>query len=296
MATLGPISCVTIATSDLQRMIDTYALYLGYELMDSGKVPSEMAAIWDRPSLAGRRFALMLPGGDGRTYIRFVESRTAADYLPFKHFGWNAAELMVQDTDAAAEKLADSPFKIIGPPADLSFSDKIRAMQVVGPAGESLYLTSFKERLPEFDTPEARHFIDRVFIVILGVESAAGLNSAYTELFGLPSASVIPGVISVISQAHGLPAETQHELAAITLEGQSFLEVDTMPSTSLPRPELAGELPAAISMVTFGTDSLEPLLDRLRTPPRSIALPPYYGRRAGLLEGSAGEWIELVEN
>lgn len=296
MATLGPISCVTIATSDLQRMIDTYALYLGYELVDSGKVPGEMAAIWDRPSLAGRRFALMLPGGDGRTYIRFVESRTATDYRPFMHFGWNAAELMVQDTDAAADKLADSPFQIIGPPADLSFSDKIRAMQVLGPAGESLYLTSFKERLPEFDTPEARHFIDRVFIVILGGETAAGLNRTYSDLFDLPTAPVIPGVISVISQAHGLPAGTQHELAAITLQGQSFIEVDTMPTTTLARPELPGELPAAISMVTFGTETLEPLLDRLRAPPRDIALPPYYGRRAGLLEGSAGEWIELVEN
>ena len=128
MSTLGPITCVTIATLDVQRMIDTYHLHLGYELVDHGRLGPAQARLWGRPGLAGRRYASMLPGGDGPTFLRFVESRAPSDYVPFRHMGWNAAEFMVQDTDGIAARLEGSPFRIIGPPADLSFSDKIRAM------------------------------------------------------------------------------------------------------------------------------------------------------------------------
>jgi hypothetical protein len=294
LSSLGPIRCVTIATPELQYMIDTYQLYLGYELVDHGRVPPALAALWDRPGLAGRRYALMLPGGDGQTYFRFVESRTNPSYVPFRHMGWNAAELMVQDTDAVARKLEGSPFEVIGPPADLSFSDKIRAMQVLGPARESLYLTSFKEKLPEFDTPDANHFVDRVFIVICGGRSVAELNDFYHRHFGVAVAPVIPAVISVISNAHGLPGDTRHDLAALSLTGQSYIEADTMPPGTLPRLADAGELPPAIAMVSFGIDALPEGLDWL-APPATLPIAPYHGRRAALCVGAGGELIELIE-
>lgn len=292
---IGPISCVTIACSDVQTMIDTYHLYLGYQLIEHGKLGPDQAELWARPGLAGRRYALMLPGGEGPTALRFVESKVPADYVPFKHMGWNAAEFMVQDTDGIAAKLEHSPFKIIGPPADLSFSDKIRAMQALGPAGESIYLTSFKEKLPEFDTPDPKHYVDRVFIVILGGASCASLNEFYGRHFGVASAPVVPGVITVISNAHGLPPETPHELAALALRGQSFIEADHMPAGTLPRTALAGELPPAISMISFEVDTLPDSGLEWLAPPTRIEGRPYQGRRAAVCMGAAGEWIELIE-
>jgi hypothetical protein len=294
MSRIGPISCVTVAAPELQRMIDTYRLYLGYELVDHGRVPAAQAQLWGRPGLAGRRYAIMLPGGEGTTSFRFIESQPSPAYVPFRHMGWNAAELMVQDTDAAAARLVDSPFELIGPPADLSFSDKIRAMQVLGPARESLYLTSFKEKLPEFDTPDPKHFIDRVFIVILGGSTASELNAFYTRHFGVGTAPVVPGVISVISHAHGLPADAQHDLAAIALTGQSFIEADTMPAGTLPRTSTGDELPPAIAMVSFGVERLPDSLTYL-APPQSLPQAPYHGRRAAIATGIAGELIELIE-
>lgn len=127
MNTLGPISCVTVAAPELQYMIDSYRLFLGYQLVDHGRLSPAQASLWGLPNLTGRRYALMLPEGEGQTFLRFVESKPSPDYVPFRHMGWNAAELMVQDTDKAAARLAGSPFKIIGPPANLSISDKIRA-------------------------------------------------------------------------------------------------------------------------------------------------------------------------
>ena len=294
MSSLGPITCVTIATPDVQRMIDTYHLHLGYELIDHGRVDPAQARLWGRPGLAGRRYAAMLPCGDGPTFLRFVESRVPDDYVPFRHMGWNAAEFMVQDTDGIAARLEGTPFRIIGPPADLSFTDKIRAMQALGPAQESVYLTSFKEKMAEFDTPEARHPVDRVFIVILGGPSVAAVNAFYHRHFGVAIAPVMPAVITVLSNAQGLPAETRHDLAALALQGQSFIEADTMPAATLPRGGLPGELPPAIAMVSFGVDKLPDSLDYL-APPAPLAEAPYHGRRAAVATGAAGELIELIE-
>jgi len=294
MPSIGPISCVTIAAPDLQYMIDTYHLYLGYELVDHGRLSAAQAELWGLPGLTGRRYALMLPEGEGHTFIRFVDSKPAPDYVAFKHMGWNAAELMVQDTDGVAARLAGSPFKIIGPPADLSFSDKIRAMQALGPAKESIYLTSFKEKLPEFDTPDAKHYIDRVFIVILAGESVESINDFYGKHFNVAKAPVIPAVISVLSNAQGLPADTKHDLAALALQGQSYIEADKMPPATLPRTARDGELPPAISMVSFIVKQLPSGLSWL-APPRTLALAPYHGRRAAVCVGAAGELIELIE-
>jgi catechol 2,3-dioxygenase-like lactoylglutathione lyase family enzyme len=301
MPRLGPISCVTVATPDLDGLAALYGRYLGYRVVEQGFVSLTQAALWARPTMAGRRFAILLPEGQGETSFRFVEAApqtqdpVARAYVPFRHMGWNAAEIMVQDTDAVAAKLVGSPFRVIGPPADLSFSDKIRAMQVLGPANESLYLTSFKEKLAAFDTPDANTFVDRVFIVIVGGPSVAALNTWYSTHLGVPAAPVISAVISVLSNAHGLPADAKHELAALALHGQSYIEADTMPAATLPRNSSPGELPPGIAMVSFGVDRLPEGLPWLHAP---AALPgaPYLGRRAAVCVGAGGELVELIES
>lgn len=293
---LGPISAVTIATPELQSTIDAYRLYFGYELAEHARLTAAMAAQFAQPGLAGRRYALMLPGGEGHTWLRFVESRPDPAYRPFRHMGWLAAELMVKDTDRAAERIAGSPFRVIGPPADLSISDKIRAMQVVGPANEAIYLTSFKEKIPAFDVPEARHFIDRVFIAVLGGPSCEAISAFYAQHFGIPPARAMPAVITVLSAAHDLPADTRHGLAALALRGQCYIEADTMPEGTLPRIAAPGELPPGISMVTFLVDRLpsDPAIEWLAEP-RTLPQAPYHGCRTAVCLGIAGEWIELVE-
>jgi hypothetical protein len=294
MPSIGPISCVTIAAPDLQHMIDSYHLYLGYALVDHGRLSAAQAELWGLPDLAGRRYALMLPEGEGHSFLRFIDSKPTPGYVAFRHMGWNAAELMVQDTDGIAARLEGSPFKIIGPPADLSFSDKIRAMQALGPAQESIYLTSFKEKMAEFDVPDARHYVDRVFIVILGGASVEAINDFYHRHFNVATAPVISAVISVLSNAQGLPADTKHDLAALALQGQCYIEADKMPPATLPRQARAGELPPGISMVSFAVKQFPEGLDWL-APPRALPQAPYHGRRAGVCVGAAGEWIELIE-
>ena len=263
--------------------------------MERGQISETLARLWQRPGLRGRRYALTLPEGQGSTYFRFVESKANPGYVPFRHMGWNAAELMVQNTDACAERLAGSPFEIIGPPADLSFSDKIRAMQVLGPSGEVLYLTSFKEKMPSFDTPDANHFIDRTFIVIVGGPSVTTLNDFYSAHLGVGKADVMPAVISVLSRAHGLALTSRHDLAALTIHGQSFIEADTMPPGTLPRASIGDELPPAIAMVSFGVDSLQNTSATFLASPATLHEAPYCGRAAAVCVGAGGELIEIIE-
>jgi hypothetical protein len=245
--------------------------------------------------LAGHRAVLLEPQSGAETYLRFVQGPAYVEHEPLSCVGWNAVELIVQDVDALAAELANSPFRIIGPPADLSFSDQIRAMQVVGPAREVLYLTQIKQRLAAFDTPAAASFVDRVFIVILGGASLDALQDYYHAQFGVPRGTAMPSVVSVLSARYGLPRDFQHSIAALQVAGQCYIEVDQMPPAATSRPCVPGQLPPGAAMVSFEIDRLPgQMASSLGPAHRSPGL-PYAGRRSQACVGAAGELIELIE-
>ena len=150
-----------------------------------------------------------------------------------------------------------------------------------------------KSRLRDFATPSADARVDRVFIAILGGRSVESLQDYYHAQFGVPRAPIIDAVISVMSNAYGLPARQKHQLSALPLADACYIEADTMPAQVQERPVQAGELPPAISMVTFRTGKLPPL-DYLG-PIVTVSEEPYNGRRSAVCRGSAGELIELIE-
>lgn len=290
---LGPISTVTIATEDVAALTAVYERWLGYRCVAREPVPAALAASWGAPAVAGRPSALLSPAGADDSFLRFVESRRAPGYRAFHHFGWNAAEHIVQDCDAVAASLAGSPFEMIGPPADLSFSDQIRALQVRGPADEVLYLTQIKSKLPMFDTPIARAPVDRVFIVILGGRTMDDIQDWYHARLAVPRAPVMAARISVLANARGAPEDTLYDIAAVPLAGQAFIEADVMPAGTLERTALPGELPPGIALVSFEVDELPDGLAWLGEP-ATVAARPYGGRRSATCLGPAGERVELI--
>ena len=133
--------------------------------------------------------------------------------MPYTTYGWSASELIVQDVDQLADNLADSPFEIIEKPKNLSFTDDIRAMQVLGPASEILYLTQVKNNVPGLDLPSARCPVDRTFIVILAGESMSGMQGFYAQQFpaaamprNAPPGELPPGIAIVSFQCSSSPA------------------------------------------------------------------------------------------
>lgn len=286
---LGPISCITVTVPELAAVEACYTRYLDHRVVGRGSVDDELGALWAAPGLAGSRYLLLAPAAGDECIFRFVETPAdPAEYVPFSTYGWNAAEIMVQDVDALAMRLANSPFEIIGEPQNLSFTDDIRAMQILGPGRELLYLTEFRKPIPGLDTPVARCAVDSVFIVILGGPNMDDLQSYYERHYGVPRAPVMDSRVKGMSAAFGNSPDHKYPIAALPLAGKNLIEVDEMPAAATIRPAGDGALPAGIAIVSFVSETAggQPI-------GRDEA--PYRG--AGgvtCTAGPAGELIEII--
>lgn len=288
---LQSILAVTICAEDLAAVEAAYTRYLNYRVVARGHISPALAAHWHAPLMTGRAYLLLQPESGAEVYLRFVQAAPVAGSAPLQTFGWNATEILVQDPDALAARLADSPFKIVGPPRNLSSNDNIRAMQVLGPAHELLYLTRVEADNSAFKLGRAATEVDHVFIVVCGnpdLETARRFYAAQLQLAVTPPISVR---MSVLSKAHGQDPETLHPLAVAELRETGLIELDQYPQQALHRPQRAGELPPGMTLVSFRVESLAEFALETRVLPEA----PYNNRRAGVLVGAAGEWIELVE-
>lgn len=270
---IGPIVGVTLSTPDLAASEQAYMGDLGYRARARGRVTEAQARAWGCPATAGARFVTLQPAAADDFEFRLVESNTASGYRAFSTFGWNAAELIVQDVDAMADELRGSAFAMLGPPQDLSFTDAIRAMQVRGPGGEILYLTQFKRPLDALPAPLARCQADRVFIVIVGGPSLDALLDFYTSRFQLPTPQRMQSRVKAMSEAFGLSAEHRYEIAALPIRDRCYVEADQMPPAAAPPEIVGGQLPPGIAIVSFANPG---------------------GLDAGCIRGPAGEIIEIL--
>jgi hypothetical protein len=277
---LGAIRRVTLAATDLDAVAHAYCEFLEYRVTERGLVSETEAASWGAESSAGAATLTLQPAASDDFEFRFVASPATPDYVPLTTYGWNASEIMVQNVDAMAEKVADSPFEIVGEPRNLSFSDDIRAMQLRGPANEIIYLTEFKNPVPGLSVPVARSAVDRTFIVILGGPTMGGLQDFYHDTFGVPKAPAVESRVTMLSKALGVSIETLYPIAALGLEGESLIEVDEMPPQVGPRQRHQGWLPPGIAMVGFDCNAI---------PKSAISA----GNGSSVMTGITGELIEL---
>lgn len=290
------ILVITLSAPNLADVETAYTGSLGYRIVDRGTVGADLARTWDAKALEKRDYVLMRPESGEPVYLRFVQSKAVPGYAAMKTFGWNAIEMLAQDPDEMARRLRAAPslFRIVGEPRPLGPNSPIRAMQVVGPAEEVLYLTK-----PGGDAAEhlgaAKTFVDRPFIIILGGPDLPAIQRFYADNFGMPPSNVNMARMTVLNKAHGLDIETTHPLGMARISQRFSLELDGYPPTATVRPQPAGELPPGIAMVGFEVDSLEKFANKLIAPPKKIAKAPYDGRRVGVMRGAAGELIELVE-
>ena len=287
---LKSILIVTISVLHLGTVENAYQEHFGYETIDRGALSMEIGSAWDTEAMIDRDYVLMRPASKAPVYIRFIENDEVAGYAPMTTNGWNATELLVTDPDALAERLADSPFDIIGPPQDLwDAPNAPRALQTHGPGDEVLYLT----RNGNFATET---FVDRVFIMVVGGPSMDALGGFYRDKLGLEVGAATPFRISVVSRAQGRPIETTYPLAVATVSKDFLIELDEYPADTPARPVTDRHLPPGTSMVTFEfAGELDDLDVEWRAKPRAIATFPYNHRDVGVTIGAAGEWIELVE-
>ncbi len=246
----GPLLGATIATDSLAKSEEAYSSLLGYR-GERETIDVDLAQRLGYPALEGRTMATLRPECGGERFIRLVEG--GADPKPLASFGWIALELIVRDLDALADKLADGPFDIIGPPRtlDFDFTDDIRAMQVKGPSGEVLYLTEVLGDVPGFDLPSADSDVGVPFVAVAGVpDLTRWCTTADTEL-GAQCGPAFEARVEVISAALGMDESVRHSLTTMPLGNASYLEIDTLPA---PAHERAADEPRGIIAVALGTN------------------------------------------
>jgi hypothetical protein len=281
---------VTYTVPDLRVIEDTYPRWLEYRVVARGKIPAAVADAWGVPEITQRPMLTLAPASGEPVYLRFVVAPEAAGWKALTTHGWNVSEVVVQDVDALAAQLADSPFRIIGPPASLQRFPMIRAMQVMGPLGECLYFTQVGAG-SGLDLAAARSFVGRVFIVVAGGPDLEALFRTYAA-FANEIDPPVSTRVRVISLANGLPPETEHRHGLVRLRDGTLIELDQYPAVTRARARVCGALPAGMAMVTIGVDAL-PRREGARSADRVFL--PDEDSPAAVLSGAAGELIELME-
>lgn len=294
---LGSIHTVTYSASDLDAIEETYGRYFGFQVVSKDPVPDSLAKSWGAPAAAGSKQLVLQPPSGEESFYRYVEGEPVPGFSPLRTFGWNATEIVVEDLDAIHEQLKDSPFQIIGTPAVLAFdfTDAISAMQVVGLAGDVLYLTHIAEPVPGFDLPTAKSFVDKTFVSILGGRSIDNMSRFFQRSFGLSTTPPMDGTIRVLNWAFNRPEGTKTTIATTALPDQCLIELDEFPNGTVDRPCHEGCLPPGQAMVTFRHNDLDDVRANYVESPQAREEAPYSGARAATLRGSTGELIELIE-
>jgi hypothetical protein len=104
-------------------------------------------------------------------------------------------------------------------------------------------------------------------------------------------------VMTMAAEATGAPPDTLFPIAVTTIRPRNcIIELDEYPNTTTARPRGEGQLPGGISMVSFSVADLDSCPVALRAEPVAMDAVPYNGRRVAVIEGPAGEWLELIED
>ena len=254
---LGPLLCATVATPDLDAHAEIYAATLGWTTTDAGTIGSDLAAAWGVPGQSGARFRLLGARRGRRGGVRLVETDGVRQEV-LRHPGWRSIEICVVDVNAVRVRIAAAapPFTIVGEPAPIPGHATIRAMQVLGPAGELLYLTEIGPQ-STFALPRPTELIDHVFIGVISAPCLRRARSFYERAFGVAGPpGTLTAPIESISRVLGLPLEHAHEFCTLQLAGRTLVEIDQHPP-ALPQepPAPADRLAPGTALMTFAFDA-----------------------------------------
>lgn len=294
---LTAILMVTLTVPDLAVAERAYAEWLGFKVAERGEIAPQLAASWGTPAVAGSRYVLLQSASGAEVFLRVIERPPTPGYAAMRTHGWNSNEILVEDPLALEQRLRseDSPFKIIGSTAPLGSSPKVLAMQALGPAGELNYFTRIPPEGGIYIKTPAQAFVDRTFIVVLGGPSMPQMLRFYREQLGQATTEPYLSEVKVLQQALALPPGTRTTLALVPISPGFLIELDEYPSMTIPRPRREGDLPPGMAMVSFVTGEFADRTLPWLGPPASRNEMPYGGRRAGVVVGAAGEWLELIE-
>ncbi|NMP30121.1 hypothetical protein HII17_00980 [Thalassotalea sp. M1531] len=290
---LGPIVGATLITSDLQHVSKSYQQVLGFNLHAQFQVTEELALLWQSPKLEEANLHV-LASSDGNSWLRIVEDNSAKPAMPLKSHGWMSLETNVGNVDSLRKRFTDERFTIIGEPAYLQVSDAIKAMQVIGPAGEVSYLTQIEREVPPFELPMTNAETAGLFIPVLATPDRDKSLDFYQTLNAADQGLKFDTKVSVLNNAWRQELEHQYPVATLQLDGKCLFEIDQVAQASAIVSNENG-LPSGIGLITCVTKNIDAIAKRFNSNIHLINDDYYPGTKVLLLKGPAGEFIELVE-
>ncbi|SEL93881.1 hypothetical protein SAMN05216262_1368 [Colwellia chukchiensis] len=289
---LGPIVGATLLHSDIDAVITSYQTILGYTLVSEQTIAAELVNCWRAPDLIGNKSAI-LASANGDSWLRIIENKNAQPAKPLKSYGWMALESNVHNVDNIRKKFTNDAFTIIGEPAYLQVSDAIKAMQVIGPAGEVNYLTQVDKEVPPFDLPMTTYETGSLFIPVLCTPNRAASLKFYQALNNADAGLSFETKVTVLNNAWGHDVEHQFPVATLQLDGKCLFEIDQV-DNAIPIESSQGSLPSGIAMITCQVKNIAAIAKKFNTDIYYTDDPYYPSKSIILLQGAAGELIELV--
>ena len=279
---LGAIRAVTITSGDLAVAEHAWTRFMGYRVVDRGRISHHMASSWGAPGVAGSNYVALGPASGEPTVLRFIHQPMPQGYSPQGALGWSTTEITVRNSDQLFDRIRHSPFRILHPPHIIPTYPYLKAMQAEGPSGERLNLTWINP--PQPGIAVAKSFVGRCFIAVQGTPDLAGALHYFKETFG-----------NEVSPIRVVPETPKIELAVVNLSDGCKIEADQYSPLAKPKPRPDGGLPPGLALVSFECPNFGKLEGRCLTPPVRASMAPLHGRRAATVVGFSGELIELIE-
>lgn len=293
---LKRIKIATVTVPDVAEAAALYKTWLGYRVIEKGKVESATAALWGTPAMGGRAYVVMQPASKVDVFIRIVEIDRVANYRPMTTWGWNAVEIIVENPLKLHDKMGKSPFHIVGKPRYLNGYPTICAFQVRGPGNEILYLTADTGKPGTGLLPKAGAAVGRPFIMVLASGQAEKTRNWYCDTFKMKRNGINGNPVDIVQHAQALPPDHPFPLTIAALADHgNLIEIDGYPTNTGPRPRQHGQLPPGVAMTSFTVKSLDAFKLKWLSAPTKPSSMAYGGGRAACTVGPAGEIIELIE-
>jgi len=294
---LQNIRTVIHNVADLNRSKQAWADITGFSIIDEGTLPESLCAAWNAPAAAGSPYVLFATGNKEPFHLRLVETGNTLPFGSPMHYGWMANELLAEDVDELTPRLHDSEFTVIGGPHDLFPRAKApRAVQTTGPDGELVYFTRIIAGGTVNALKPAESYVDRSFNLIAAGPDIELMRQFYEDTLGQRMNAPIVFRIPYLAAACGVTPDTPFHIQVAKIgTRRSIIELDQLPGNASPRPQGDGELPPGIAMVGFNVSDLDALPVAPRAAPAAVDCAPYNGARVAVIEGPAGEWLELIE-
>ena len=250
----GPVETVTVLVGDVDAAVRLYDRGVG---LQPGPGESPSAALERQlPILDRCRSVTLVPPGDDRQgRLRLVEVPGIRPPHTLATIGWAAAELIVADADAAAQRARSAGLQVLADPAPVGVGGGLRAAQIRGPAGEALYLTQVDQAPPGFDLPQPVAAVGRVFIAVLAARDLDAARARLERTLGARRVTDHALAVRALNACMGLPEGTRHRVSTVQLAGSAALEIDQYPPTAHGRQGMASPTGGIVCVTITGRGS-----------------------------------------